>query len=176
MLSTVTKPAAALTKGGPLSFVHANKLINWEWQGLVEALSIQIPERYNVELLDALPGDPRNWWRVWQLPDAFSESIRWRDKNAFTDRTLELFNWLPGTHLDQLSILIELSASVDHPWNADFLHRNLLKRKLIRRDQTWTNEVSNSRASDDTAIGRSLIGVSLGSAHLFTAVHSVFAR
>ena len=105
LLSTVNKPAVALQNGGPLSFIHADSIINWEWQGLVEALSIQIPEKYNVELLDALPGDPRNWWRVWQLPDAFAESVRWRDKNAFTARTLELFNWLPGTHLDQLSIL-----------------------------------------------------------------------
>src|ERR1700738_5559897 len=90
LLSTVGKPAAALKKGGTLSFVHSGDNINWEWQGLVEALSIQIPEKYKIELVDALPGDARKWWRIWQIRDSFAESVRWRDKTAFYERTLEL--------------------------------------------------------------------------------------
>jgi len=167
LLSETTNPVAALKNGGTLGFIHAEGNINWEWQGLVEALSIQLPERFGIELVDALPEGAPKWWRIWQIPDAFTESIRWRDKKAFNKRTLELFNLLPRANLDRLSILIELSASVDHPWNADFLHDSLLKRGLIRRDQTWTNEISNSDAAEDSIIGRlidwCLVGQSVSS-------------
>ena len=60
----------------------------------------------------------------------FAESTRGRDRKAFGDRTLELFNYLAGTHVDQFGLLVELSASVEHQWNADFLHSNRRRRKL----------------------------------------------
>jgi hypothetical protein len=153
LLSTISNPASALKKGGPLSFVHNGRDLNWQWQGLIDALSIQIPEKYKVELIDALPGGLTDWNR-WQITNAFMESIRWRDKRAFTKRTLELFNRLRGTHLDQLSILIELSVSIEHPWNAEFIHKNLIKHGLIKRDKIWTTGINDFDATDESVIGR----------------------
>jgi len=57
LLARVCDVKAALAGEGSLSFVHDGKMIRWEWRGLVEALSIQLPERFEVELVDALPGD-----------------------------------------------------------------------------------------------------------------------
>src|SRR5262249_48795694 len=122
LLRDITDVGVALQSGGSLAFIHDGEEIQWLWHGLVVALSIQIPERFDVELVDLLPGKFHKWWRNWEICDAFVESIRWRDKAAFSKRTLELFNRLPGVLHDQLSLLVELSASVEHPWNADFLH------------------------------------------------------
>jgi hypothetical protein len=153
LLMDVTNIAPALASGGALSFIHDGKTLEWQWQGLVEALSIQIPERFKSELVDELPGGTTHWWRIWQISDAFVESIRWRDKAAFSNRTLELLNKLPESHLDRFSILIELSASVDHPWNAVFLHHNLSRRTLPQRDRFWTVYVNEASTEDDRPVG-----------------------
>jgi hypothetical protein len=154
LLGAVSDITKALAQGGSLAFIHKSKTLVSEWQGLVEALSIQVPERFGIELIDALPGGANHWWPVWQVPDAFAESVRWRNKRAFSDRTLELLNHLPGTNVDQFGLLIELSASVDHPWNADFLHRNLLRRKLPERDQFWTTRLNDASVDADDPVGR----------------------
>src|SRR5258708_5007051 len=103
-----------------------------------------------MELVDALPGTADDWWGEWPIPRAFVESARWREKSAFTDRTLQLLNSLPRTtDLDRMTVLIELSASVDHPWNAKLIHRNLLKRSMPERDAFWTVDIN--RATGDNA-------------------------
>ena len=154
LLDAVSNISKALAGKGSLAFIHNDKVLVWQWQGLVEALSIQVPERFGVELIDALPGDANRWWRVWQVSDAFAESVRWRNKNAFNDRTLELLNRLAGTNVDDFSLLLELSASVDHPWNADFLHQNLLKRKLPQRDRFWTSRLNDESIDAANPVGR----------------------
>jgi len=154
LLVSISKIDDALQKNGTLAFIHNGKTLEWEWQGLVEALSIQIPERYKVELVDVLPGGVSQWWRNWQIVDAFAESVQWREKTAFTARTLELFNLLSNTHADQFSLLIELTASVSHPWNADFLHKNLSMRALPQRDRMWTTRLNDASTEGDGPVGR----------------------
>jgi len=153
LLAGVNDITAALKPAGSLCFVHNGKDVAWEWRGLFEALSIQLPERFAVELVDALPGAPANWWRSWQVQDAFAESIRWRAITSFTQRTLDLFNRL-GSHNDRLSILTDLAASVDHPWNAELIQRNLNRKKLAERDAFWTIEINKVTDTDSHAINR----------------------
>ena len=157
LLRAVDDIHAALADRGVLDFIRDGKNPAFEWQGLVEALSIQIPERFKAELIDALPGGVKKWWHFWQLLDAFAESIRWRDKGSFTDRTLQLFNRLfqhPVGNVNPFSLLIELSASQDHPWNAELIHRNLLQRKMPDRDAFWTTELNSTTDDDSHAIHR----------------------
>lgn len=156
ILSDIVDLHSALAATGDLAFVHDERSINWQWRGLVEALSTQVPERFGIELVDALPGGAAGWWDVWELRDAFVESIRWRDKRAFTDRTLALFNRLHQTRQDRLSLLIEFSTSADHPWNADLLHNNLNRRKLAKRDRDWTVWLKEVSTEADDPVGRLL--------------------
>jgi hypothetical protein len=156
ILSEIADVRASLETGGGLAFVHDQQSINWEWQGLIEALSTQIPERFGLELVDALPGDAARWWDVWELRDAFVESIRWRNRRAFTDRTLTLFNCVHQTQRDPLSLLIEFSCSVDHPWNAEFLHNNLRRWQLAERDGHWTVRLNDASTEADNPVGRLL--------------------
>jgi hypothetical protein len=92
LLADVAEIKQALADGGSLAFVRTQKRFEWEWRGLVEALSVQIPERTGRELVDVLPGGTKHWWSVHFAQEAFLESIRWRSPSAFTDRTLALFN------------------------------------------------------------------------------------
>ena len=77
----------------------------------------------------------------------FAESVRWRQPSAFTDRTLKLLNALEGTHVSLIALLLELSISVDHPYNAFWLHKNLIDRPLAERDAFWSRPLA-SEAED----------------------------
>ena len=153
LLVGVSDIKAALSTNGSLSFIHDGKEVPWEWRGLFEALSVQLPERFAIELVDALPGAPANWWRSFQVQDAFAESIRWRATTAFTNRTLNLFNRL-GSRNDRLSLLADLAASINHPWNAELVHRNLTHKKMPQRDAFWTVEINRTTDADSHAINR----------------------
>jgi hypothetical protein len=153
LVAGVSDIKAALNTDGCLYFVYKGKEVPWEWRGLFEALSIQIPERFKIELVDALPGAPADWWRSSQIQDAFAESIRWRATTAFTQRTLDLFNRLGSRH-ERLSLLTDLAASVNHPWNAELIHRNLIQKKMAERDAFWTIEINRATDADSHGIQR----------------------
>jgi hypothetical protein len=154
LLSKVRDITVAFMPGEPLAFLCENQTTLWQWHGVLESLSIQTAERFSHELVDVLPEPFDTWWRQPMLRDAFAESVLWRDKKAFTDRTLELFNRLARTHVDTLSLLVELSASVDHPWNADFLDKNLRRRKRVQRDTFWTAWSNSLSTGGEDAVGR----------------------
>lgn len=143
---------SAALAAGTLAFIHTSRGIEPRWQGLVEALSIQIPEKFGVELLDVLPGSRAKWIRQPGIFDAFIESVRWRSKLSFSDATLAILNQLPSSRVDSLTLLIELSVSIDHPWNAELLHRNLAKKRMPERDRFWTIVISQI-AHEDHPIG-----------------------
>ena len=71
-------------------------------------------EQFQVEFVDAMPGGFDTWWDSREIQDAFLESARWRTTAVFSQRTLDLFNYLDSER-ERISLLIELSASISHP-------------------------------------------------------------
>lgn len=143
LLAGARDAKALFEPGRPLAFaVYPDGRLRWEWNGLGEALSIQLPEKLATELVDALPGGPSRHWGEYAIEAAFSQSVKWRDPQAITERTLELANRLRGDTHNILTLMIELAARPDHPWNADMLDRNLQKWKLPERDRIWTVHIS----------------------------------
>jgi len=153
-LLDATTDISAELETGILSFVLKDSNVRWEWSGLVEALSIQVPKKFGIELFDVMPGDSKKWLFNRVLREAFAESVRWRDTDAFTDRTLEVFNELALEDEQYFFILIELCAGKKHPWNAEFLHDNLIERKLADRDAFWTVRVNELYLDEGGAIER----------------------
>ncbi|WP_157764506.1 hypothetical protein [Rhodobacter sp. CZR27] len=141
LLDQVTPCAPAFGEGGALAFLierHESRAwLSWEWSGVFQALWIAHAERNGGELIDALPKEIEGL-----SVDEFIETIYWRSPKAFTDRTLDLFNhwvfrdedYIPARHLQ---VLLRLSLR-DHPWNAEFLDRNLRDRPMPERDAFWT--------------------------------------
>ncbi|WP_156427203.1 hypothetical protein [Novosphingobium sp. Fuku2-ISO-50] len=138
LLQGVTTPNGLFEPGGRLAFLLGSYGVAYEWRGLFYALFLQFADRYGVELVDHLPGGFDIWWDNWPVEDAFVDSIRWRAPSAFSERTRELLNRLRRDREDVLAVLIELAVVEDHPWNIEFLHRNLTKRCLAERDSFWT--------------------------------------
>lgn len=143
---------SAFGEGGSLAFVLTGEQIDWHWSGLFEALTTLVPEKFALELIDVLPGTFDQWW--WQFAPHFIESAKWRAHSAFTDRSLELLNRLTGSYHDLIALLIELSVSNGHPWNADLLHKNLMPKSLPERDAFWTVDLNAMSEDEESPAGR----------------------
>jgi hypothetical protein len=155
ILDTVQDPSDAL-KSGSLRFIHDDDSIHGDWVGLVDALSVQLPERFKQELLDLLPGDINAWANDPAVNDAFIESIRWRSNESFSPRTLELFNAFLEFDDRHFDIIIQVSASAGHPWNAKALHKRLIVLDMPKRDANWTVH-ANTLPLDEGDTARRLI-------------------
>jgi hypothetical protein len=133
--------AAAFAPGITLPVAVRNGRAPLLKPGLLEALSIQVPERFGEELVNLVPAIAEEW----AGSEAFFNSLLWRDTNTFTKGTLDAANLLVRHRSDfgLLRRLLLLSASPGHPWNAEFLHRNLMRRKMTKRDATWSIFVFN---------------------------------
>lgn len=143
-LSNEASPSGLFDPNGALEFILDGNRIRWRWRGAFYAAYVFLADRFGVELVDCLPGGAEAWWSDWEVQDAFVESVRWRSTGAFNDRTRECLNAI-DRNLDQtIALLIELAIVSDHPWNANFLHANLLRRRLALRDAFWTIPINQA--------------------------------
>ncbi|MDO6514039.1 NACHT domain-containing NTPase [Neptuniibacter sp. 2_MG-2023] len=148
-LSETNNPLDLFGNNGVLDFCISEDRLAWKWRGLLDALSVALPERLQTELVDALPGGFDVWWAKWELHEIFAESIKWRDHEAFTKRTLQLLNNYSSHRSDSLDLLLQVATSATHPWNAGFMHNHLIKYNTPDRDAYWTLWVNSQ---DDDSI------------------------
>ena len=119
-----------------------HRQVEYEWVGVFQALWLGHAERNSRELVDDLPDDAKLAFDN----DIFAETIYWRSSDAFTARTWELFEkWFvkssEDNHHQDTRILLRLCV-LEHPWNAQFLHRNLAVLPLVDRDRSWTRSLN----------------------------------
>ena len=141
----------ALRSGAPLRRALRRAPTGW-----IEALSIQVPERFGVELLRAtnwrLPWPERHNWM-----EALVASIPLRSPETITDDTRDLMNTAAGSseRLDEMVLenIIMVAPQPDHPLNANVLHRWLMSKTLPERDAGWSRAVY-STFGDRTALDR----------------------
>jgi len=107
-------------------------------RGLIEAFSIQLPERARKELPRLAP----HCADYQPIREAFVESLIWRDPETITEATLTYVNEYiiryKDSHDQFLNALLTVASNPDHPYNANFLHKNLIKFELADRDAWWS--------------------------------------
>lgn len=139
----------------------ANKY-QWSYRGIIEAFSILLPERYNLELFEL-------------IDFFFNKKVNERDKilsknityTFFTQILLDSLKWRELSNIDYKKItnwlrkngrltneefyykLTELSAIPNHPFNGDRLHRLLLKYSMPKRDSFWQNYITKYSSYDN---------------------------
>lgn len=127
---------SALAPGQPLRSAVMAAPAGW-----IEALSVVLPERFNLELLDAA-----NWrlkvLRRHMWDRALIRSITSRRPDAVTHRSQELLGAAqrrsPELSEAVLGALLAAAPNPDHPLNADYLHGRLMEFSLPDRDQAWS--------------------------------------
>ncbi|MFC2146103.1 AVAST type 2 anti-phage system protein Avs2 [Acidobacteriota bacterium] len=127
----------------PLGAMIKNETECWLNCGLIEAICIQLPERIQKELIEVAPG-----CAAYQpVREAFVESLVWRKPNAITEITRQYINDFivrySDTHDQFLEVLLTVASNPNHPYNADFLHNDLLRFELAERDAWWTIFLNN---------------------------------
>lgn len=128
----------AFRRRSPLGQIITDEQTCWINQSLLDALSVQLPERTNRELVDVAP------FCEGFVPtqQALLRSLLWRDSNAFTISTDKLIKEhalrFDDTSRQLLDILLTLSAIPDHPYNARYLHTLLFTSPLPDRDAWWS--------------------------------------
>ena len=111
---------------------------SWIVPGLLEALAVQLPEHFGIELPD-LPGLSAAF-----APDhAFVQSLQARRLEAFTARTWELVDAVGGEPL-RYNTLIALATEPGHPDNARHLDAKLRAMPMGARDARWTIHLARS--------------------------------
>ncbi len=125
--------------------------------GIFEALAILVAEKFNLELADLLPDE--HGIAEWSLDEMFSNTILWRSVGSFTDRTLALLNGLSSYEYEYpiFEVLLRLSTEPDHPWNAEFLHNNLIRKSMPERDHFWSIYVALGDQEEDTEQSETVI-------------------
>lgn len=131
-------PKASFAPEQPLGSLVKDEQACWQSRGLIEALSIQLPERLGKELGELVThaSDYR------PVLEAFVDSLVWRRPNAFSEATLKYINQHvvkdSDTHDAFLNALLTVAQNPSHPYNARFLHRQLIKYDIADRDVWWS--------------------------------------
>jgi len=131
-------PPHSFLANQPLGSLIKDEWSCWRNQGLIEAFSIQLPERIKKELAEVAPhcADYR------PVRESFVKNLIWRNPKAVTDATLNYINGhvikYEDTHYQFLNALLTVASNPNHPYNADFLHKHLMKFELAERDAWWS--------------------------------------
>ena len=112
----------------------------WMNRGLIEALSIQIPERIQKELADLAP----HCAGFKTIIESFIESLIWRKPSSIIETTLNYIKeYILSNEDDDLMYIffeavLTIATNVDHPLNADSLHKYLKQFEMPDRDSFWS--------------------------------------
>ncbi len=146
----------AFDAGFPLNFLfwdgQTDNGFHYKYTGLVSSLSTIYPEKLGVEFAKTLPNWELHWKKDHQLQESFAESFKWRSTDAFSDDTRELLNRLDGHSVEPLGLLLEVSMTIGHPFNALRLHEHLKQWKMPERDSHWTHWINWRREKNSTRL------------------------
>ena len=131
-------PSSSFSAGQPLHEFVKEEAVTWVSRGLIEAFSVQVPERTGKELIEVVPAI-----KTFQpVQESFLDSLLWRKPANIGDAALKYMNdtIVRTTHFhDRLvDTLLTLVPKPDHPFNATFLHKNLKRQALAQRDAWWS--------------------------------------
>ncbi len=138
---------------------------DYRYQGLIEALSIQLPEKYGKELFELVDTNEREDITI---INAFVNSLTWRNPSSINKTSDQYVNETVLQYTESFEGFLELmyavSGNVKHPYNANRLHKFLTSMALADRDSMWTPFLKH-RNDSDSAIGRLLEWILLSNMH-----------
>ncbi|WP_258523270.1 ATP-binding protein [Rossellomorea marisflavi] len=111
--------------------------------GAYESLSIIVPEKLNLELLDLLD----NSSITLDIAESFVRGLPWRNVQNINERTLFWVNLCQRQeNIDLQSLvyekLLKQSYIIESPLNVKYLHNNLYPMEMAARDGSWTISIN----------------------------------
>ena len=122
-------------------------------KGLMEAFSIQLPEKSGKELYEYVPHVKEKY----PIVESFVQSLLWRNIEATPEKLREYINQFVfsyrGTYDLFWETVLSAAAIPNHYFNAYSLHRHLMSFSLADRDKSWTVYLKE-KLSDNSAVMR----------------------
>ncbi|WP_318627015.1 AVAST type 2 anti-phage system protein Avs2 [Paenibacillus polymyxa] len=122
-------------------------------KGLIEAFSIQIPEKIGMEFFEIAPFCKS----YYPVIDAFVNGLLWRKTNTINENIIPYINEhvlrRRGTYENFWDTVLQVSSNPKHFFNGYKIHEHLMKFSLADRDAEWTQYIS-PRFSGNSAIKR----------------------
>ena len=147
--STVDDLPRLLADGGKPS--KSLKTI-WSHRGMIDALSIQIPEKFDKELIEVVPNAATA-----ALRESFLASLAWRSPTSVGAHAVATMDECVGRgHVPDGAFrsLLAVSATPGHPLNAEYLDDRLKRLTMAERDSTWSRFLDSDYYEDDSAVRR----------------------
>jgi len=112
-------------------------------KGLVDAFSIQVPEKTGKELHEYIP----QFKDTYPIVESFVESLLWRRSDTINGKSKEYINEYAFAYEATYNLFWETILSVTsnpvHYFNAYSLHEHLMRFSLADRDEIWTQNLKN---------------------------------
>lgn len=123
----------AFKNKGEMSFMVVDSFAFYQHKGLIEALSIQVPHKYKIELDRLITISPD------EIKQIKINSLQWRDSSSITPEAIKFFEEKikNGTTRDFIQVadaLLSIATVTDHPLNAHWLHEIFSKIPMYVRD------------------------------------------
>jgi hypothetical protein len=146
----LNSPLLAFKSGGELGAYIVDGDQN---RGIIESLSIQLPERIGMELYELLDEDEVGRKSI---VEPFIASLLWRKQETITEKTSDFVTDYVLTNKHSFAIFIDMiygvAADPRHVYNADYLHRYLWSFSMADRDAKWTIYLNNTIANDGAIV------------------------
>ncbi|TDD97849.1 AVAST type 2 anti-phage system protein Avs2 [Flavobacterium cellulosilyticum] len=135
----------------------------WYNDGILEAFSILLPEKFNLEIFEVFDWyfecEEDKFYKqhvIGELNRFLLDSLNWRKIESINND--KLINWFRGAYFrisedDYFYKLIELSTIIGHPFNSDRLFRILKSYKMPQRDSFWQQHLRYFSSYDDNENG-----------------------
>lgn len=138
-----SNPRTSFIPTQPLGNLMADESQTWINSGWIEALSVQIPERMELELVEFVPLSKP--WDIIQR--AFLQSLIWRNPAKISKATEDYLNeiYTGGERVEEVyDLMLTIAVEPDHPFNAKFLHQHLMRLEMPERDQVWSTYLAQN--------------------------------
>ncbi|WP_416437769.1 hypothetical protein [Phnomibacter sp. MR] len=148
----VNNPHQSFKEGSYLFDLIKDENHTYKNKGIVEALSIQLPEIVSLELFEV--AEHAKTFRP--IATAFVASIIWRKKETMDAKLNDYINEvvIHKHNLNDyfLNTILLVTSQPNHYFNADFLHSQLLRFSMADRDEWWSIFIHNQYPSYDDDI------------------------
>ncbi|WP_044173593.1 AVAST type 2 anti-phage system protein Avs2 [Flectobacillus major] len=133
-------PSLAFKRNGNLSFVLESP--NSYNEGIIEALSVILPEKISKELFEVVP---KKYYSVESISHGFIKSLIWRREDTITGKSLEFTDVVQknGFVREYVEVMISVCSNDKHLFNANHLHKILVNKTLPQRDDVWTTFINS---------------------------------
>jgi hypothetical protein len=122
-------------------------------KGLIEAFSIQVPEKKGYEFYTLIP----DFKSKYPIVESFVESLLWRKIDTINEESKKYVNEhvssYQGTHDFFWETILAVTGIPNHFFNAYSLHNRLIESSLAERDANWT-QLLKYKYNDGSSVKR----------------------